>query len=273
MRSSRKKIISFVLITLVFVVGLGAFLKNQIHPLCFNNGFPSEAEVAKVIDGDTIVLDGGEKVRYLGINAPEIMVRDGKQWIPKAQICGEEAKTYNQKLVEGKRVRLEYDQRKRDDYNRILAYVWGDGVLVNGELLRKGLALVDVRSPNRKHQKMFFDFQKEARDFHRGIWGKIEDHSFSEQEAFKLIGEIGVVQGTIMSVTTGMEKVYLHFGKKWKNDFTGIIYKDNLQSFPWESKDLARFFSGRKVKIYGFVKNSEGPVIIISAPSQVDILY
>lgn len=273
MRSSRKKIIPFVLITLAFVVGSAAFLKNQIQPLCFNNEFPSEAGVAKVIDGDTIVLDGGEKVRYLGINAPEIRVRDGNQWIPKIQICGKEAKTYNQKLVEGKRVRLEYDQKKRDDYNRILAYVWSDGVLINGELLRKGLALVDVRSPNRKHQKMFFNFQREARDFHRGIWGKIEDHTFPYQEAFKLIGEIGVVQGTITSVNTGREKVYLHFGKNVEKDFTGIIYKDNLQIFPWDSKDLARSFLGRKVKIYGFVKNSEGPAIIISAPSQVDILY
>ena len=75
-----------------------------------------------------------------------------------------------------------------------------------------------------------------------------------------------------MSVTIGREKVYLHFGNDWKNDFTGIIYRDNLQSFPWESKNLARSFLGRKVKIYGFVKNSEGPAIIISAPSQVDVL-
>ncbi|HJX31087.1 MAG TPA: thermonuclease family protein [Thermodesulfobacteriota bacterium] len=272
MRSSRKKIISFVLIFLAFVVGSGVFLKNQIQPLCFNNEVSSEAEVAKVIDGDTIVLDGGEKVRYLGINAPEIRVRYGNQWIPKAQICGEEAKTYNQKLVEGKRVRLEYDQKKRDDYNRILAYVWDDGVLINGELLRNGLALVDVRSPNRKHQKMFFDFQEEARDFHRGIWGKIEGHTFFEQEAFKLIGEIGVVQGTIVGVTIGREKVCLYFGKNGEKDFTGIIYKDNLQSFPWESKDLTHSFLGKKIKIYGFVRNYGCPAVIISAPSQVDIL-
>jgi len=272
MGRSRKKIISFVLIALAFVVGSGAFFKNHIQSFCFYNEFPSEAGVAKVIDGDTLVLDGGEKVRYLGINAPEIRVRYGNQWIPRAQICGEEARAYNQKLVEGKRVRLEYDQKKRDDYNRILAYVWGDGILINGEMLRQGLALVDVRFPNRKHQKMFFDFQKEAREFHRGIWGKIEDHTFSEQEAFKLIGEIGGVQGTIISVNIGREKVYLHFRKNGEKDFTGIIYKDNLQSFPWESKDLARSFLGRQVKIYGFVKNSEGPAIIISAPSQVDIL-
>jgi len=272
MRSSRKKIISFALIFLAFVVGSGLFLKNQIQPLCFNNEFPSETRVAKVIDGDTIVLDGGETVRYLGINAPEIRVRYGNQWIPKIQICGEEATTYNQKLVEGKKICLEYDQKKRDDYNRILAYVWGDGVLINGELLRNGLALVDVRSPNRKHQKMFFDFQKEAREFHRGLWEKIEDHTFPDREAFKLIGEIGVVQGTIMSVNTGRERVYLHFGKDREKDFSGIIYKDNLQSFPWESKELARSFLGRKVKIYGFVRSYGGPAIIISAPSQVDIL-
>ncbi|HPD60388.1 MAG TPA: thermonuclease family protein [Thermodesulfobacteriota bacterium] len=272
MRSALKKIILIAFISLAISAGAGTFFQKQLRPFCFSGEFPSEAAVAKVIDGDTIVLDGGEKVRYLGINAPEIRVRQGNQWITRAQICGKEAKDYNQKLVEGKRVRLEYDQTKRDDYSRILAYVWDDGVLVNGELLKKGLALVDVRYPNLKHQKMFFDFQKEARDFHRGIWEKIDDHTFSEQEAFKLIGEIGVVQGTIVSVNIGREKVYLHFGKNWENDFTGIIYKNNLENFPWRSKDLARSFLGRKVKIYGFVKNSEGPAIIISAPSQVDIL-
>ena len=269
---ARSKIISFVLVLLAFVVWSGAFLKNHPQSFCFYNEFPVEARVAKVIDGDTVVLEGGEKVRYLGINAPEVRVRVGNQWLLKAQICGEEAKVYNEKLVEGKKVTLEYDQKKRDDYNRLLAYVWGDGVLINGELLRKGLALVDVRSPNRKYQKMFFDLQKEARDFHHGIWKKIGNHAFSDQEAFKLIGEIGMVQGTVTNVIIGRGKAYLHFGEYGENDFTGIIYKDNLRAFSWESKNLAGSFLGRKVKIYGFVKNSEGPAIIISAPSQVDIV-
>jgi hypothetical protein len=118
------------------------------------------------------------------------------------------------------------------------------------------LALADVRSPNHKYQKMFFDLQKEPRDFHRGIWEKIEDHTFFDKEAFKLIGKIGVVQGTITSVTIGRGKVYLHFGKNGEIYFTGVIYKDNLRTFPWESKDLACSFLGRKVKIYGFVKNT-----------------
>jgi micrococcal nuclease len=260
------------LIALTFVLWSIAFLKINRQPLCFDNEFPAEARVAKVIDGDTIVLEGGEKLRYLGINAPEIKRWEGNQWLPQKQMFGEEAMSYNQKLVEGKKVKLEYDRRKRDDYKRILGYVWSDGVLINGELIRKGLALVDVRYPNRKHQKMFFDFQKEARDFHRGIWGKIEDHTFSEQQAFKLIGEIGVVQGTIIRVTNGRDKIYLHFGKHGEKDFTAIIYMDSLQSFPWESKDIDRSFSGRKVKIYGFVRNHGGPAVIISAPSQLDIL-
>ncbi len=71
------------MIALAFVVGSGTFFKNQMQPLCFYNELPSEAGVAKVIDGGIIVLDGGEKVRYLGINAPEIRVRHG-EWIPRA---------------------------------------------------------------------------------------------------------------------------------------------------------------------------------------------
>ena len=272
MCASPKKIISIALITLVFMVGVGAFFQKQLQPFYFYDKYPSEARVEKVIDGDTIVLEGGEKVRYLGINAPEIRRWEGNRWTPKKQIFGEEATSYNQKLVERKKVKLEYDLKKRDNYNRVLAYIWIDGIFVNGELLKNGLALVDVRAPNVKHQKMFLDLQREARDFHRGIWGTIKDYTFSDQEAFKLIGELGGVQGKIICVNSGRERVYLHFGKNWEKDFTGIIYEENLKNFPLKNKHVNSYFLGRKVKIYGFVRNDDGPAIIISAPSQVDIL-
>jgi hypothetical protein len=92
---ARKKITLCVLVALAFVVLEGVCLKNQRQSFGFYNEFSAEARIEAVIDDVTIILAGGEKVRYLGINAPEIMVREGVQWIPKAQIFGEEAKLYN----------------------------------------------------------------------------------------------------------------------------------------------------------------------------------
>lgn len=73
-------------------------------------------QVSKVIDGDTIELSNGERVRYIGINTPEF--RNG---IPDPY--AQEAYEANKKLVEGKEVRLELDVQERDKYGRILAYV------------------------------------------------------------------------------------------------------------------------------------------------------
>jgi len=266
---SRRLILLFIIILFLFL-GIENFVQNQTHPE--TEPFSLNAIVEKVVDGDTIILKGGKKVRYLGINAPEIRVWNGKQWVARSQIGGEEAKKFNQRLVGGKKVILEYDREKLDAYNRILAYVWANGVLVNGELVKRGLALTDFRPPNLKYQKMFSDFQQEARNFRRGIWGEIENYSYPHWQANKLIGELGAVEGKIISVNPGKEKIYFHFGKEWEKDFTVIIYKANLTLFSLNPGELKTYFLGKKIKVYGVVRHLEGPAIIVSAPSQIDIL-
>jgi micrococcal nuclease len=116
-------------------------------------------KVQKIKDGDTIVLSNGEEVRYIGVDAPE-----------KSQPYFEEAKEANRKMVEGKRISLEYDQKTKDNYFRILAYIWVDSLLVNAELIKQGLACVYSHFPNSKHRNYFCSLQKEARKGKIGIW-------------------------------------------------------------------------------------------------------
>jgi micrococcal nuclease len=115
--------------------------------------------VKKVIDGDTVILSSGEKVRYIGIDAPD-----------KSDPYFVEAKEFNQKMVEGKIVSLKYDEERRDKYFRILAYVWVDSFLVNAELIKKGLASVYTYPPNLKHRDYFCSLQTQARKAKIGIW-------------------------------------------------------------------------------------------------------
>lgn len=272
MKLSHFKKLSAAAIILAFLILTLPFPKKPISGWVFGKELPTEAIVKEVIDGDTIILLQGEKVRYLGINAPETMTWDGNQWIQKPQICGEKAKLFNQRLVEGKKVVLEYDQEKRDAYKRLLAYVRVGEVFVNGELLRQGLALMDVRAPNLKYQKLFVNLQKEARDFHRELWGKIGKYMVSDQEAFNHIGEIGSIRGIIASVRFGREKLYLNFGENVQEDFTCIIYQENLKNFSLRSSSPIKYFFKRRVTVYGVIKNINGPAMIICAPSQIDFL-
>ena len=126
------------------------------------------ARVRYVIDGDTIVLSNGEKVRYLAINAPEIPHKDS----PKGEPLGMAAKEFNRDLVQGKVVRLEYGKRRRDRFGRLLAFVFlRDGRMVNELLVKKGLAFVCLFDKRQKYRARLLSAQKEAIRRGVGIWG------------------------------------------------------------------------------------------------------
>ena len=122
------------------------------------------ARVTQVIDGDTIIIEGGYKVRYIGIDTPEVY--------PKLEAYGMEAWQANRKLVEGKKVRLARDVSETDKYGRLLRYVYVDDIFVNAELVRRGLAEAQAYPPDIKHQDYLDELEAEAREASRGIWAK-----------------------------------------------------------------------------------------------------
>ena len=118
-----------------------------------------EVLVSRVIDGDTIEVLGGERVRYIGIDAPET-----------GEYFAAEATEKNRELVEGKRVRLESDVEDRDEYGRLLRYVWLGDIMVNAELVRLGCAYSYSLVPNVKYRQLFLQSEREARELCRGLW-------------------------------------------------------------------------------------------------------
>ena len=116
------------------------------------------ATVAAVIDGDTVRLDDGNIVRYLGVNTPE-----------HGQPFYEEARRFNAQLVLGKPVRLETRERERDKYRRELAYVFVDDVLVNAQIVTEGWGHVFILDPLPQTEE-WLRLQKQAQDQHKGIW-------------------------------------------------------------------------------------------------------
>ena len=121
--------------------------------------------VSKAIDGDTIVLEGGEVVRYIGIDTPE----GAKECFAK------ESTQKNKELVEGKMVRLEKDVSERDRYQRLLLYVYQDETFVNDYLVREGFASAVSYLPDVKYQEQFSEAEREARENNRGLWKECED--------------------------------------------------------------------------------------------------
>jgi len=123
--------------------------------------YPSSKEirVKEVEDGDTVILNNGERVRYIGIDTPE-----------KGEPYFREATEANREMLEGEKITLEYDVERRDDWGRILAYVWVGNILINAELIEKGWALAYTHPPNLKYRNTFCSLQTQARKARVGIW-------------------------------------------------------------------------------------------------------
>ena len=117
--------------------------------------------VKRVIDGDTIGLTDGARVRYIGIDTPEA-----------GDCFGKEATLVNSSLLDSKEIVLEEDIEKLDRYGRKLAYVWVDGLLVNEELVKKGVATVTTYPPNVKYVDRFLEAQQDAKEQKLGIWAQ-----------------------------------------------------------------------------------------------------
>ena len=137
---------------------------SLILSLCACIPPPDTARVIKVVDGDTIIIEGGYEVRYIGIDTPEIY--------PAAAPFGMEAREANRRLVEGKEVRLERDVSETDKYGRLLRYVYVDDVFINAELVRQGLARAKAYPPDTRWQDYLERMEDEAREAGRGMWAK-----------------------------------------------------------------------------------------------------
>jgi micrococcal nuclease len=156
---------------------------------------PLDGTVVRVVDGDTIHVRVGErleKVRYIGVNTPEVHhPKKGEE------PGGREASAVNRTLVEGRRVRLEMDVQARDRYGRLLAYVWVGDTMVNAELVRRGFAQVMTVPPNVRHQELFLKLQREAREAERGL------HSRGATEAPLEAPPTGFERGDKAAARTG----------------------------------------------------------------------
>ncbi|MDD4028368.1 MAG: thermonuclease family protein [Caldisericia bacterium] len=112
----------------------------------------SSRYVTDVVDGDTIVVNDGTRIRYIGINTPE-----------KGQRYYSEAKERNRQLVQGKTIYLEFDESQFDSFGRTLAYVYTEEGFVNELIVKSGLAMEFYRSPNGKYRKLLKRAEEEAK--------------------------------------------------------------------------------------------------------------
>jgi len=206
MRISKPRLRGITTLVLVALAALAGFLYAKGGQLPLVGAGPQEAVVDYAIDGDTIKLPSGERVRLIGIDAPE-----------KGQCFYEESRQFAQSFLDGKPVILERDISGTDDYQRLLRYVLlpaasenEDRLFVNGRIVREGYARAIASPPDNRYRDALVSAQEEAIRENRGMWAacEYEDKLAERREANdEPPTEAHVIKGNIS--TRGYGKTYL----------------------------------------------------------------
>jgi len=265
----------------VFIIGIFIFLSFSLNTSPSPTGYvindiEGKKLVTKVLDGDTVIIEGGYSVRLLGIDADE-----------KSYPCYEPAKERLEELVLNKEIYLEADKEDQDQYQRYLRYLILDGENINLRLVREGFAIARFSPENVKYKEEIINAEKQGKENKVGCkWGENQakrteetilpsspiDDAIGACNAGNYIGEEKTVAGEIADgYKSKTNTVFLNFEKPYPNQcFTAVIFSSDLINFP---ENPQSFYEGKIVKVKGVIEEYKGkPEIILKYRSQIEIV-
>lgn len=255
------------------VVVAALILSAPVAQACVGLADGPRGVVASVTDGDTVVLDSGVVVRLIGTQAPKLPLgRDGFETWPLAP----EAKAALETMVLGKPVRLRYGGERVDRHGRSLGQLFvGDGeIWVQQQMVADGLARVYSFPDNRSCLAELMAAEAKARTMALGIWGDpyyMVRRADRPEALLPLSGQYELVEGRVLLADKAGQRVFLNFGRYWKEDFTAVINGNALRMFEKAGLDPL-VLSGALVRVRGWVDNNDGPRIEVTHPEQIEVL-
>ncbi len=260
-----------VILLLVAMTGWALEIDDQLQAEQAEIKELEKAHVARVIDGDTIKTADQRTIRLIGVDTPET-----KHPSKPVEYYGKQATKFTKHQLAGKTIYLEYDVQKRDQYDRILAYIFKkDGTFFNAQLLHDGYAKLLTIPPNVQYINLFTQLIEEAREEKRGLWEEelLQENEelplVSWQEAREYIGQRVRVKGEVVSTYDSGEAVFLNFAEDYEDTFTAVIFASDKYKF---EVNPAEFYLHKSVRVRGKVKQYKGaPEIIVKTPQQIKI--
>ena len=212
------------------------------------NSVKDWSEVSRIVDGDTIHLKNGRKIRFIGINTPEI----GYKGKPSQPFSQQAKKSLQSLLQQNQKVGLYYDKERKDKYKRTLAYViLSDGQNVAEVLLKKGLAQSIVVPPNDQQINCFRQLEKQARQANSGIWQLAENQLISAAALPLKTKGYRLISGQISSYNESRKSIYLQL----TNKLAIRIAKKDKRYF---SNTNLKSIVGKKVLVRGWLNTYKG---------------
>ena len=235
--------------------------------------------VVRVLDGDTLVVDGAVEVRLIGALAPRAWdaATDGEDWPLTAT-----ARSALEGLVLAHSIELKFAGRRIDRYGRLLAQVFVHGPAssnsspdwVQGAMVRRGLARVYSLEGSSSCLPELLAHERIARDATAGLWAlpayavRAAD---DVEHLLQLRGTFQIVEGRVRAVSQLRTATYINFGEDVRQDFTVSIRAQARRQIPASSIDPQQWI-GRIVRVRGWIERRGGPLIEIPHPGAVEAL-
>ncbi len=259
-----------VVFLLILTVTAAGAASEPALPLPAGLALDAEARVIEVIDGSTVLLDDGERVRLAGIEAPKHIAGDAASGMEPLVVTAQQTLA---RLVQGRRVGLAVGGIPRDRYGRLRAYLVrsDDGTWIQGALLAAGLARVHSLVDDRAATAEMLVIEHRARTARLGIWSQARYRVRTADRAAAGLNSFQLVEGRVKTAAVVRGRGYLNFGDDWREDFTVSIGPRDRRLF--ESEGIAIVdYEGRLVRVRGWVDSFNGPMIEATHPEQIEVL-
>jgi endonuclease YncB( thermonuclease family) len=262
---------------LAFAAALAACdVRAEAASICGgSSGGIGPAEVARVVDGRSLVLADGREVRLAGIETLLPVAGDEDEARAEAALA---AKTALEALVLRREIDILPENAGSDRYGRVIAYASvhaaSGAVLVQRELVASGHALA---SPGVAPacRVLLRNAEQAARARKLGLWGEpysVLKNASDPADILADQGRFAVVQGRVASVRESAGIVYINFGQRWSDQFTATILKRNEGSFAGAGV-TPKSLAGRTIEVRGWIEEHGGPAVEVTRPDQIDIIH
>ncbi|MGC9954419.1 MAG: thermonuclease family protein [Rhizomicrobium sp.] len=235
-------------------------------PPCAGDVEIGDAPIARVEHNDVLILNDGRALHLEGIRLPHAAQDRAPQALEDQAYEALNALTKNQD-VEARAV-----WPKEDRYDRVRSQIFTKGgTWVQSELLRRGLARVDLAPDRGECFRELYDAESAARAAQAGIWSS-PAYAIRTPDTVKAdVGTFQIVLGKVLSTDLRDGRAYLNFGTDWKTDFTVTISPDDMKTFRRMGVDPLGY-QDKLVRVRGIVQWLNGPEIEIGNPKQIELL-
>jgi endonuclease YncB( thermonuclease family) len=223
----------------------------------------------RALDGDTLELADGQRLRLAGILAPKVGDAGAAREVAAIAAAATAAL---ETLAAGTDITLLAANPARDRHGRLLAHArTAGGAWLQDELLRRGLARVFTQPGLATRSAAMLALEGEARAARRGLWALASYAVLGAEEAQRGQDRFAVVEGRVLAAARTREFLYLNFERDWRRDFTIGFDAASLRDFRRAGRDPA-LLEGKRLRVRGWIVARNGPYIAATHPEQIELL-